>query len=680
MAADGRWGGIGSVRDVYRSVVLVSKSQVRRIDGNHMIETDLWPRIEPLLLEVERPSRYIGSEWGSRRKSDARADLVMIYPDTYELGQANQAMRILVNAVNAADGLAAERAYLPAADMIDVMREHGIPMFSLESCAPVKEFDVVGITLPHELAATNVLEVLDLSGITLRAEQRSEDEPIVIAGGPCVLDPEPYAPFFDAILIGEGEQSVPEVLALVARLKEEGAPREEILFELSRIDGTYVPSLYDLLSEDEAQRSGAWAVPKDLGREDGGRAPDKVYKRIFEGFSTSDAWEPMIVPFTEAVHDRLNVEILRGCARGCRFCQAGMMYRPVRERSAEGIIDAVKRGIEETGYEEVSLTSLSSTDHSQIERILTELNREFEGKGVRVSIPSQRLDSFGVHMAELVAGGKKGGLTFAPEAGTQRLRDVINKNVTEDDLFASIDAACKAGWRRVKLYFMIGLPTETDEDIKGIASLAQRAYDRMKAATPPEQRGSLRMVVSAAVFVPKSQTPFQWDGQIDPEEAIRRATLLKHSVKYKAVQVNYHDPKTSLIEAVMSRGGRDIADLLESAWERGARFDAWSEHFNEQAWSDAAKECGIDMRELAQRTYSTDRIMQWEHISCGVDRSYLADERKRAQDGVITVDCTYDGCTMCGVCPDLGTNNEIAGARGASKAVPVLDEEADRDE
>ena len=458
-----------------------------------MIKTDLWPSIEPLLLEIERPSRYIGSEWGSLRKKQAYADLVMIYPDTYELGQANQAMRILVNAVNATEGLAAERAYLPAVDMIDAMRERGIPMFSLESCAPVSEFDVVGITLPHELAATNVLEILDLSGIALHAIDRAEDDPIVIAGGPCVFNPEPYAPFFDAMLIGEGEEHVPEVLETVARLKGEGASRDEILFKLSQIEGTYVPSLYEVVGEQVAQDVGSWVRPRDLGRSDGGRAPERIAKRIFKGFAQSDAWEPMIVPFAEAVHDRLNVEVLRGCARGCRFCQAGMMYRPVRERSAANIVSAVKRGIEQTGYEEVSLTSLSSTDHSQIETILTDLNREFCGKGVRISIPSQRLDSFGVHMAELVAGAKKGGLTFAPEAGTQRLRNVINKNVSEEDLFSSIDAACKAGWRRVKLYFMIGLPTETDDDIKGIASLAQRAYDRMKAATPEEQRGSLRI-------------------------------------------------------------------------------------------------------------------------------------------------------------------------------------------
>lgn len=380
--------------------------------------------------------------------------------------------------------------------------------------------------------------------------------------------------------MGEGEEQLPETLALIRELRASGAPRAEILREVvRRVGGAYVPSLYRWRSDEEAQAAGSWAEPlfDDV--------PCVVHKRVFEGFADSPALEPMIVPYTEVVHDRLNVEILRGCARGCRFCQAGMMYRPVRERSADNIVDAVARGLAETGYDEVSLTSLSSTDHSRIAEILSRVNADCAGAGVRVSVPSQRLDAFGVEMAELVAGQKKGGLTFAPEAGTQRLRDVINKNVTEDDLFAAIDAAFAAGWRRCKLYFMVGLPTETDDDIKGIASLAQRAYDRAKAAVPADQRGSVRMSVSCAVFVPKAQTPFQWDGQISPEETLRRVGLLKRSVKYKAVDVHYHDPATSFVEAVMSRGGREVADWVEAAWRRGARFDAWTELFNEEAWT-----------------------------------------------------------------------------------------------
>ena len=619
--------------------------------------TDLWPRLEPLLAQAERPSRYLNHEFGCVRKQDVDFAFCMVYPDTYELGQANQALRILVNAVNAAPNLRAERAFLPAPEFCDVMRHEGLPLFSIEGCAPLAEFDAIGITLPHELAATNVLETLDLAGIPLHSQDRCEGDPLVLGGGPCAYNPEPYAPFFDAISIGEGEEAVPEALSLIRRMRRGGAARADILRALAHEDGWYVPSLYRWRDEAEAQEEGSWIEPSEEG------LPSLIEKRLYRGFSESSGWEPCIVPFAEAVHDRLNVEILRGCARGCRFCQAGTMYRPVRERSADNVVGSVLQGLAETGYDEVSLTSLSSTDHSQIAEILTRLNKALDGKGVRISVPSQRLDAFGVDMAGLVAGQKKGGLTFAPEAGTQRLRDVINKNVTEDDLFGAIDAAFAAGWRRCKLYFMIGLPTETDDDIKGIASLAQRAYDRAKAAVAPEQSGSIRMSVSCALFVPKAQTPFQWDGQISPEEAIRRVNLLRRSVKYKAVDVHWHDPETSFVEAVMSRGGREAAAWVEAAWRRGARFDAWTECFDEQAWRDAAAECGIDPAAIAQTDYPTDRVMPWAHISTGVSARFLARERKRAAEGETTPDCTFGRCTGCGACFDLGAMNQLAAAR-----------------
>lgn len=634
---------------------------------------DLWPRLEPLLARVERPARYLDHEWGSTRKEGADFNYCMVYPDTYELGQPNQAVRILVNAVNATEHLAAERAFLPAVDLIDLMREEGVPMFSLESCAPLSEFDAIGITLPHELAATNVLEVLDLSGLPLRAVDRAQDDPIVLGGGPCVFNPEPYAPFFDAMLIGEGEESLPEALLCVRECRRAGATRQDILRSLAALPGCYVPSLYRVRGEEEAQRAGSWVEPVEPG------VPEHIEKRLFSGFSESSGWEPCIVPYTECVHDRLSVEVLRGCARGCRFCQAGMMYRPVRERSADNVVSSVLEGLADTGYDEVSLTSLSSTDHSQIADILTKLNHACDGKGVRISLPSQRLDSFGVDMAELVAGQKKGGLTFAPEAGTQRLRDVINKNVTEDDLFGAIDAAFKAGWRRCKLYFMIGLPTETDEDIKGIASLVQRAYDRAKAAVPPEHRGNVRVSASVALFVPKSQTPFQWDGQIPPEEALRRVNLLRNSVKYKAVDIHWHDPATSFVEAVMSRGGRQAADWVEAAWRRGARFDAWTELFLEDAWRRAASDVGIDPAEIAQAQWETSRVMPWAHISTGVTTRYLALERKRAAAETTTPDCTFEKCTGCGACQALDCDNMLAGVRATPSAPAIAAGEAAAD-
>ncbi len=619
--------------------------------------TDLWPRLEALLAQVERPARYLNHEWGCVRKQDADFSFCMVYPDTYELGQANQAVRILVNVVNATDHLRAERAFLPAVDLIDKMREVGLPLFSIESCAPLREFDTVGITLPHELAATNVLETLDLAGIALRAEDRREDDPIVLGGGPCAFNPEPYAPFFDAISIGEGEESMPETLLVVRDMRAKGASRRDILRALAQVPGCYVPSLYRWRTEAEAQEAGSWVEPLEEG------LPTLIEKRLFAGFAQSPGWEPCVVPYTEVVHDRLNVEILRGCARGCRFCQAGMMYRPVRERTADNVVSSVVRGLAETGYDEVSLTSLSSTDHSQIAEILERLNGECEGKGVRISVPSQRLDAFGVDMAKLVAGQKKGGLTFAPEAGTQRLRDVINKNVTEEDLFGAIDAAFSAGWRRCKLYFMIGLPTETDDDVKGIASLAQRALDRARAAVPPEQRGSVRMSVSCALFVPKAQTPFQWDGQISREEAARRVGLLRRSVKYKAVDVHWHDPATSFVEAVMSRGGRETAAWVEAAWRRGARFDAWSELFREEAWREAAAEVGIDPVAIAETSFDPSRVMPWAHVSTGVSPRFLALERRRADAGQTTPDCTFGPCTGCGACMALNAENDLAEVR-----------------
>ncbi len=639
-----------------------------------MLETDLWPRLEPLLAHVERPTRYLNHEWGCVRKEDADFAFCMVYPDTYELGQANQAVRILVNAVNATDHLMAERAFLPAVDLIDVMRDEGLPLFSLESCAPLSEFDAIGITLPHELAATNVLEVLDLAGIAVRADERTEDDPIVLGGGPCALNPEPFAPFFDVISIGEGEESMPEECELIRTMRARGAARADILRALADTPGTYVPSLYRQLDVDDAQTHGSWVEPAADG------VPERIDKRVFTGFASSSAWEPAVVPYAETVHDRLNVEVLRGCARGCRFCQAGMMYRPVRERSCDNIVDAVARGFEATGYDEVSLTSLSTTDHSQIARILTRLNEACEGRGIRISVPSQRLDSFGVDMATLVAGQKKGGLTFAPEAGTQRLRDVINKNVTEDDLFGAVDAAFDAGWRRCKLYFMIGLPTETDEDVKGIASLVQRAYDRARSIVPADQRGNVRMSVSCSLFVPKSQTPFQWDGQIPPEEAVRRVRLLKRSVKYRAVDVRYHDPEASFVEAVMSRGGREVADLVEAAWRRGARFDAWTELFREGTWRDAALDLGLDLEAIAQTTYDTSYVMPWAHISTGASTSFLALERERAAQGVTTPDCTFGECVGCGVCQATGAANDLAAPRVADDSdAPRLSRGPDAD-
>ena len=611
--------------------------------------------LEPLLARVEKPSRYIDHEWGTLAKADADYRICMIYPDVYEVGLPNQGIAILYSVLNRQEGISCERGYVPWVDMADLMREAHVPLLSLEGAAPVASFDAVGLHIPHEMAVTNLLETLDLAGIPLLSADRGEDDPIVLAGGPSVYNPEPYAPFIDAILIGEGEEHLPEVCRTHRRLRDEGAARADILRALAQIPGTYVPALYDI-----AKGEGDGAHGHAVARKG---APAVVHKRVVADFGATDPVPQSVVPYAQLVHDRLSIEVLRGCARGCRFCQAGMTYRPVRERTPDQIVSAVAAGLARTGYDEVSLTSLSTTDHSCCTEVLDRLNRRLEDTGIRVSIPSQRLDSFGIDMAAKVAGEKKGGLTFAPEAGSQRLRDIINKNVTQDDLERATRAAFAAGWRRCKLYFMMGLPGETDEDIVAIAELADRTYEIAREVVPKGQRGGVSVSVSCSVFIPKASTPFQWCAQTPDDEVKRRQQLLIHSVRNRAVRVHYHDADTSLLEAVLSRGGRDIAPVILGAWRRGARFDAWTEQFDLSRWEQAAAEAGIDLRAVAQTPYALDEPLPWDHISSGVSRGYLAREYRRALDGVTTPDCTRDSCTGCGVCPTLHVENELAGDR-----------------
>ena len=613
--------------------------------------------LEPLLARVEKPTRYIDHEWGALYKPEAEHRCVLIYPDVYEVGLPNQGIAILYRNLNEAAGLSCERGYIPWVDMADEMRAAGIPLLSLEGAAPIASFDVVGFHVPHEMACTNYLEGLDLAGIPLHAADRGEDDPIVICGGPSVYNPEPLAPFFDCMMIGEGEEQIVEFCQRHRELRDAGVSRAEMLRELSKIGGVYVPSLYEVRHDEPCSPHG-YTVPRE-----GEEVPPVVYKRVVKDFGATNPVPQAVVPYMQIVQDRLCVEVLRGCARGCRFCQAGMTYRPVRERSADQVVSAVTGGLAHMGYDEVSLNSLSTTDHSKCAEMLNRLNKRLGDTGISISVPSQRLDSFGVDMAAAVAGEKKGGLTFAPEAGSQRMRDIINKNVTEEDLDRAAKAAFEAGWNRMKLYFMMGLPGERDEDIVAIANLADHVLELGRSVVPKARRGSISVSISVSVFIPKAATPFQWCPQLDYDDVKRRQKLLITSVRNRAVRVHYHDAETSLIEAALSRAGRDMTPVIIDAWRAGSRFDAWVEHFSLDNWKEAAAKNGIDLNELVHLPYELDWRLPWEHVSPGCTRGFLEREYRRSLEGVTTPDCTRTSCTGCGICPTLHAKNVLMGDR-----------------
>ena len=618
---------------------------------------NLFHLIEPYLDRVEHPSRYLDHEWGACEEQDGPFHLCMVYADTYEIGQPNMAVSILYNTINAQEGMSCERAYLPWKDMCDLMREDGVPMLSLEGAAPLASFDAVGFTLAHELIGTNVLEALDLAGIAIKSADRDEDDPFILGGGPSVWNCEPLSPVFDAVMLGDGEKLMVQVCETIRDHRAAGSSRRDILLALARIDAVYVPSLYEVVVDDTSTR---WGYARPLPATP---AKPVVTKACIPDLAVTDPLAQKIVPYMGIVQDRMSLEILRGCARGCRFCQAGMTYRPVRERPAEQIIEAGERGLLESGHDELSLTSLSTTDHSQCAYILNSLHERLSNQGIRVSIPSQRLDSFGVEMAAAVGGGKRGGLTFAPEAGSQRLRDVINKGVTEDDLENAARNAFKMGWRRCKLYFMMGLPTETDDDIVGIADAAQRVLDIGREVVGRGVKSGITVSISVAVFVPKSYTPFQWAPQLEPDEVRRRQQLLLHSCKDRSIRVAYHDSGTSLVEGALSKMGRSGFDLLYEAWSLGCRFDAWTSEFNFDLWQQAAANVGIDLQDVACEQFDLDARLPWDHTSPAVSKGFLQREWRRATQGQTTADCTRGTCAGCGVCPTLGVKNNLCEVR-----------------
>ncbi len=615
-----------------------------------MSNRDYWSELEPLLAQVEKPSRYIGGEYGSIHKDKVEVRICLSYPDLYELGASNLGLAILYGRLNELDYVAAERVYAPERDLEVLLREKEIPLLTLESRAPVNTMDLLGFTLQYELVYTNVLKVLDLSGIPLLAADRGEDDPIVIAGGPSAMNPEPVAEFFDLVFIGEAEDGVVSVADLLRKWKSDGKPggRAAFLVEAAQIPGVYVPSLYvPKYGEDGAYR-GVEALEG---------APDTVLRQAVASLEGRKSQIPWIVPFVEAVHDRAVVELFRGCARGCRFCQAGIIYRPVRERPKKEVLEMVGESLAATGYGELSLASLCTSDYTEIREVLEGV-RATAGNDLTLSLPSMRVDTFGIELAVLASPGKKGGLTLAPEAGSQRMRDIINKNVTEEDVLSAVQAAFESGWDRIKLYFMIGLPGETEEDVEAIVDLAQKILAVGKSIKGGNS-GRLKIVVNVSTLVPKSHTPFQWAKQLAPEEVLEKQAMLKSRLRSRQIDFKWHEMAVSVLEGVMARADRRMSKAILAAYRKGCEFDAWSNRLNWDLWSESLSECGVDIdRMLGERDIG--QPLPWDHISSGVTKEFLVSEWQRSKSGESTPDCRFDECSLCGVCQDLPLETRLA--------------------
>jgi len=594
-----------------------------------------------ILKKVEKPSRYTGNEWNMVRKDPKTVDIrfAFCFPDTYEIGMSHLGMKILYHLLNERSDTYCERVFAPWTDMEEEMRKNDIPLFTRETHEPVRNFDIVGFTLQYEMSYTNVINMLDLAGIPLLSSDREEVHPFVCAGGPCAYNPEPLADIIDFFMMGEGEEVINEVMNVYAAWKKNGGSRRDFLLEISKIQGVYVPEFYDVSYKQDGTI--ADIKPNIEG------IPAKIRKRIIKDMNKVYYPDRIIVPYTGIVHDRIMLEIFRGCSRGCRFCQAGFVYRPVREKKPERLLELAEKLVDNTGYEEISLTSLSTSDYSGLKEFTGKIIEEMEPRKVNLSLPSLRIDSFSLDLMEKAQKVRKSGLTFAPEGGTQRLRNVINKGVTEEDLINSVTLAFSGGWNGVKLYFMIGLPTETEEDIKGISDLGNKVVDAYYKV-PKEKRGrGLNVTISTSSFVPKPFTPFQWEPQDSIETLREKQKFLKSCITSKQIKYNWHDPELSFLEAIFARGDRKTGKVLIKAWEKGCHFDSWGEHFKFDKWMEAFDECGIDPHFYANRVRSVDEVLPWDHIDIGVTREFFIKEKEKALRGELTVNC-LEGCSGCG--------------------------------
>lgn len=595
--------------------------------------------LQRILPTVQKPARYTGGEYNEIKKDpdQVRVRVAFCFPDTYEIGMSNMGLQILYGIMNELDGVWCERVFAPWGDMEKVMKDQKLPLWTLESKTPVRDCDMIAFTIGYEMSYSNILNMLLLAGVPLRAKDRTGLNNIIFAGGVCAFNPEPLADFVDFFALGEGEEVTPEILRLYDRAKTERWSKEAFLMEASKIPGVYVPSFYTHSYNDDGTLSAITPVRE---------APEKIQKRIVENLD--DAYFPvkMIVPSTEIVHDRANLEVFRGCIRGCRFCQAGFSCRPVRKKSAEILYSQAIQILTDSGHNEITLSSLSTSDYRQLKELTDKLIPYCTGNKINLSVPSLRADNFSRELMQKLQTLRKSGLTFAPEAGTQRLRNVINKNLTEEEILTACINAFAGGWNNVKLYFMLGLPTETDEDVLGIAELVYKIIQTWKEYAANKKRG-LRVHVATAYFVPKPHTPFQWEQQITPEEYLRRCKLLKSHFYSKSIEYNYHTPELSQLEAVMARGDRRLGAVIEEAVKNGAHLDGWDEYFDYKIWMDAFVSCGIDPRFYTTRGFSEDELLAWDPIDVGVTKQFLLRERKRAYAATVTPDCRH-GCSGCG--------------------------------